>query len=118
MINNNKNLDKLQQENQNKMDYLPLRVQDFIDIGVEDLENEWEKEILIEAILKRIANRGVSSFKGGGVLMVLPIIRKLRDSMKMYKHRQNVLRFVSENLGSSSYRSGLLFGLSGAMVKG
>jgi len=112
MTNNNGNLEKLQQRNRVRMTRSPQRIQDMIDIGVEDLDTQYEREIAKDEVLTKFQPHEKGFFERGSVFQIHNYILSIMN--RKTTHRNNVLQFVSELYGSADFRKGAMFGLGGA----
>ena len=113
MNNNTEKLEKLQQRNNSRMERSPHRVRVMIDIGVEHIESEQDKEDLKDEVLSKYKPHSRTFFMRGAILQIRDSIVNIRQRKLRSKHHSSVMEFVSE-----SFQAGINYGLTGIVSKG
>ena len=126
MSNNSKNFKQMQQDNINRLDKCDREFQDAINIGVEDLEREEDKEMAMDEILTVFEPHKVRyKFVNPKALLLdmTKAVYELSQGIKNKRiaiHRGKTLEFVSDRLRNDdgSFFAGLMFGLGQTISTG
>jgi len=123
MINSNKSLKELQQYNDLRMAKSPRQYREYIEIGIEDLEDEIEQERCKDMILTKFEPHNITVTSAGinpytMTSWIFSLVSDMKENQRVREHRNGVLDFLKQGVASETFKQGALLGLSGSVTTG